>query len=541
MSYSHLKDDQPPRKPVDHTARWTQLRPIGNVDAATKADIERFCASKRITFDALEALGTRFVRHHRLGPCFAYGGSNGNGRIVAIKYRAINGTSRDSEAEQPSVWLRPLVIGNLASLDWLIAEGETDGARLYGLVGDRCAILVLPAGAPTFKPEWAAVIPRGARVGLCHDADEKGDGGAETAAQAIGGLTARIRPPDGGDWCDWDGDREAFLELAFKPIAASLDVAIVTAEQFAAVDEPGATALVGAGDEILIPEGGDVMFYGDGGAAKTTLSIDLACHLATPREWLGHSIGRAVSVLIIENEGPRPLFRQKIRHKLDAWNEPLHGRVKVQEAPWAQFTLATAEWRAGLAETVKDHEIDVLIIGPLTRIGMNTAGTLQEVVAFVKFLQDVRAQAERPLTVVLIHHENKGGTVSGAWEGAGDTLLHCEKRGNGFTDVHIQKARWASASHDTTLHLAWTDGAGFKLKDERDVHAAMLLLLKDGKPRTVKEMMAALKAGEGAIKDAIKDHPTDYYLLTSEEAKEAGRSPKAKLYRIAQTTFPGTA
>ena len=57
-------------------------------------------------------------------------------------------------------------------------------------------------------------------------------------------------------------------------------VSVVSIEDFAAIEEAGAAGLVGDADEALIPEGGDVMFYGDGGAGKTTLSIDLACHLA---------------------------------------------------------------------------------------------------------------------------------------------------------------------------------------------------------------------------------------------------------------------
>jgi hypothetical protein len=63
--------------------------------------------------------------------------------------------------------------------------------------------MVLPAGALTFKREWAAAVPRGARVFLCHDADEAGDQGAEKVARILGGRTVRLRPPvEGGDWCD---------------------------------------------------------------------------------------------------------------------------------------------------------------------------------------------------------------------------------------------------------------------------------------------------------------------------------------------------
>ena len=45
----------------------------------------------------------------------------------------------------------------------------------------------------------------------------------------------------------------------------------------------------------LIPEGGDVMIYGDGGASKTTLGIDLACHLAAGDDWLGIAVPRPVA------------------------------------------------------------------------------------------------------------------------------------------------------------------------------------------------------------------------------------------------------
>ena len=46
------------------------------------------------------------------------------------------------------------------------------------------------------------------------------------------------------------------------------------------------------------------MVYGDGGAGKTTLCLDLACHLAGGDEWLGIDVAAPLSVLLIENEGP---------------------------------------------------------------------------------------------------------------------------------------------------------------------------------------------------------------------------------------------
>lgn len=243
---------------------------------------------------------------------------------------------------------------------------------------------------------------------------------------------------------------------------------VVTVDEFISVEEEGATALVGEPGEAVIPEGGDVMIYGDGGAGKTTLAVDLACHLAAGDDWLGLPIGRPVCVLLVENEGPRPLFRDKLRRKREAWKgSKLEDRLQVLEAPWGRLTFAEPAWREALAAQLE--AVDVVIVGPVTRAGMNAAGTLQEVRDFMLLVGETRQLAGRPVTFVLIHHENKGGQVSGAWEGAGDTLLHVQGQGHGRTRLFIQKARWASSHHATALNLEWTDGEGFKVSDEAEV------------------------------------------------------------------------
>lgn len=230
------------------------------------------------------------------------------------------------------------------------------------------------------------------------------------------------------------------------------ELELVTLDAFCAVDEPGAAALVGDEDGAVIPEGGDVMFYGDGGAGKTTLAVDLGCHLAAGDDWLGLPVARSTRVLLVENEGPRPLFRKKLRRKRDHWaGSPIGDRIVVLETPWGHVSFADPECRDKFAAAIRDHEIDVAIVGPVTRSGMNEAGTLQEVRDFMALVAAVRELSGRPVAFVLIHHENKGGQVSGAWEGAGDTLFHVQGQGHGRTRLHVQKARWSSAHHATTL------------------------------------------------------------------------------------------
>ena len=164
------------------------------------------------------------------------------------------------------------------------------------------------------------------------------------------------------------------------------------------------------------------MFYGDGGAGKTTLAIDLACHLAAGEPWLEIPVPRPVRVLLIENEGPRPLLRRKLRRKLEAWaGAPLEGRVCVFAAPWGRFTLASGVAR-GARQNVREHEIDVVIAGPLTRIGMDAAGTLQEVRAFMELVAGraprLRAAADRRADPPREQGRCGVGRVGGLWRHA---------------------------------------------------------------------------------------------------------------------------
>jgi hypothetical protein len=244
------------------------------------------------------------------------------------------------------------------------------------------------------------------------------------------------------------------------------EVSVVTLAEFIAVEEAGAEPLVGDGDAVLIPSGGIVPVYGDGGAGKTTLTIDLGCHLAAGDDWLGIAVQRQSRVLIVENEGPRALFRAKLRRKDAGWSgSPLGDRISVLEEPWTKFSFAEYDARQALADAIREREIDVVVIGPVTAAGMTAAGTIQEVREFTALVELVGALSRRRVTFILIHHESKSGQVSGAWEGVGDTLFHVTGLGHGKTLLYIQKARWSSKHHGMPLRLAWAEGDSFKVEE----------------------------------------------------------------------------
>jgi hypothetical protein len=246
---------------------------------------------------------------------------------------------------------------------------------------------------------------------------------------------------------------------------------VETAEEFAAVDEPGAEPLVLAGDGTVIPVDGLMLAYGREGAGKTTVAIDWAVHWAAGSSWLGiFEPSRPLQVLIVENEGPRNEFRRKLRRRLAAWSGPEPGRrLVVLRDPWACVSLRDETHRAKIANLIKANELDLVIMGPLFSLGMVGGGTADEITEFVTLLADVRKRAERRVSFLIVHQENRAGQVSGAWGPRPDTLVHVQQQGHGQLRVFWEKARWASALHGTGTSLVWADGETFEAVEREPV------------------------------------------------------------------------
>jgi len=245
-------------------------------------------------------------------------------------------------------------------------------------------------------------------------------------------------------------------------------------------------------------------------------------------------------VLLIENEGPRPHFRAKLRRKRESWaGSPIDDRIHILEEPWSMLTLADEGWRSTLAAAIAEKQIDVVILGPVSRAGMDEAGTLQEVRDFMALVADVRRRSGRPVVFVLVHHENKGGKVSGACEGAGDTLLHIQGQGHGRMRCFIQKARWASDYHGTTLQLAWAEGEGFTVVDdpERDDEtiADEILAAAGANPGGSWTEIEKSVAGKGETLRRIRDR-----LLAGDRLVNEGTETRMKLWRGDDPARPPT-
>jgi hypothetical protein len=81
----------------------------------------------------------------------------------------------------------------------------------------------------------------------------------------------------------------------------------------------------------------------------------------------------------------------------------------------------------------------------------------------MQLLDRVRFGAGRPVAIVNVHHENKGGDISGAFEAEFDTVVHVGSAGKDRTQLYFRKSRWSSKIHRSRMTLGWvraTEGFG---------------------------------------------------------------------------------
>lgn len=319
-------------------------------------------------------------------------------------------------------------------------------------------------------------------------------------------------PPTAGDEFNaeptWDDLREA-LRQEHEPAQTAHThlITVVPLHDFITVTEDIAEPLIGSPDDALLDATGMLLMYGDGGAGKTTLSIDALAHLASGTDWLGLTIPKPVRILLIENEGPRMPFRRKLAAKVASWvGKPFLQNVHVLEEPWTHFTLSDPEYRASLATEIARTDSDLVMVGPLASIGAKGTGTPDEISEFDSYIGDLRSRCPRPFAPWIVHHENKAGDVSGAWERLPDSLVHIQAQGNGRTRIHWRKVRWSSTLHGTSTNLHWAEGAGFTVEDKkaRDLTSEIVTAYReDDSWRTAREVSELINANVDTVRDVL--------------------------------------
>lgn len=422
-----------------------------------------------------------------------------------------------------------------------IVEGEKDADTI---VASGAAATCNPMGAGKWRADYTQQLAGLAQAIIVADNDDPGIEHAQQVARSLeqASIPHRIvMPAHGKDATDHLGAGRTLDEFVPRiPPAAPAAIRTVPLADFANATDDVADPLIGTPDETLLPNDGLLLMYGDGGAGKTTLSIDALAHLASGTPWLNIQIPQPIRILLIENEGPRGPFRRRLAAKISAWpHQPFHPNVIVLEEPWTRFTLTDQTYRHALAHEIDQHQIELVIVGPLASLGAKGTGTPDEINEFDDHIKDLRAHTHRTFALWIVHHENKAGDVSGAWERYPDSLVHVQAQGNGRTRVHWRKVRWSSALHQTSSNLVWTDGASFTLEEQktRDLHAELLeAFTADDAWRTAKESATLIKANVDHVRQALGELVERHAMRT--ETGPLGRRPNAVCWRLKTDSDP---
>jgi hypothetical protein len=360
-------------------------------------------------------------------------------------------------------------------------------------------------------------------------------------------VTATLRPPIRGSSVvavapvGVETATEGAVAVDAVPFALDLG-------EFIATKSESPPALIGDESEIILPTAGLMLLFAKGGRGKTTMTIDLALHLASGVDWLGFEVSRPLRILFIENEGPREPFRAKLESKLACWeHETPDTGLFFHTLDWGAFTFANRDHAASLRAFVEENEIDVLVGDPLDSLGIDGVGSPEDTRRFMELLGQVGLF--RDVAFVLLHHPRKESTqdeldeAAGAWGGKPDTMLRLERKEGNRARLSFPKVRWSRRGSRPAYILGFDpETESFTVAheeedEERDYLAEIKALLEDGKPRTKKEIAAPKKDGgigakEETVESELEGHDV-FVSCTGDEAKALDRSPLATVWLLA--------
>jgi hypothetical protein len=264
------------------------------------------------------------------------------------------------------------------------------------------------------------------------------------------------------------------------PTTAPEDYRFSTFKEFLAHEYPKPEPLLGVKGASYLAVGMLLLLYGDGGSAKSTLTIDGLCHLATGMDWLGIEVPRPVRCLLVENEGPGGLFQEKLEHKKEVWDgDDFDGNLHVYAEPWGKFSFADPSARQALTDHCDKHKIELVAANPTLGLGVGASGKPDETQEFVNWLKGCGLYSGRAFWV--LHHPNKSGKVSGDWERLPDTLIRLMRDGNRQrSKLTWEKTRWATLDREQyAVMLDWVpETEGYEVKPLDTVGASDELLVQ---------------------------------------------------------------
>nr|WP_232897176.1 AAA family ATPase [Pontibaca salina] len=186
----------------------------------------------------------------------------------------------------------------------------------------------------------------------------------------------------------------------------------------------------------FIPANGTSWVYGSPGSLKSFFALDMACHVATGREWAGRRV-RQGPVLYISAEGGDDIHLRRV-----AWERD-HGikagmlnivsiQPQLDELKGAGFNLVRNHIQA--IEDVTGSPPSLIVIDTFAQTASDD--TREGVSRYTRNLVELRESFAPDAAIMVIDHTTKEGRTwmgSGAKHGNTDMMCLAEKKGDTMT------------------------------------------------------------------------------------------------------------
>lgn len=336
-----------------------------------------------------------------------------NGRCVGIRYRDEGGNKGGERDCHFTLWGIDLIQDEHETI--VIMEGESDVLAAYEALGDNYLVV----GTPTanFRREWKRELSAARTKILIPQADEASVKMIKSAREAIDDIHILELPwrrrQVGNDFCDWlryhtADDFKALLEK----IAGRVQKRVMSGFEFTEAASQPRQWLI----NNLLSRRQVAIIGGPPKSKKTWCVLNLVRSLLTMEPFLG--IDQFTPV--IQSQPLRFLIWEE-----EGAVEELYERVQMVlgDTDWEGATfwghhlglrLDSDGWLEKLHNEIEEKAIDILILDPFSRTYAVDEDSASEMGQVWSRVQSLLTDFEH-LTIIILHHFNKGGQISGRW------------------------------------------------------------------------------------------------------------------------------
>lgn len=377
--------------------------------------VQQYCISKNVSYEAMVRFGVgylegKFTHWGRESLVFPY--TYGD-KVVGLRYRDCESNKSGEPGCHFTLW-------GVDTLDeaqngvCIVVEGETDRLAVASCLPD---IPVVSTPTAEFRREWVREFEGARQVILIpqnDDASQKMVNKCQELLPSVSVINLPWRRRQWGkDVSDWLRYNQASdLKALVDRLVRNSPRGILTGKDLEDIPEEDKEWLV----QDFLGQGELLVIAGQPKHGKTWVALNLVRAVIDPGELFcglkGYVSGfsEPKKVLFVEEEGSLGDLRERARVVLAGTNWQ-------ENTVWMHrlgFRFDSTEWMSRLINEIERNKIDLLIVDPFQRTHRQKENDTDEMSPVLGQIAGL-INYHRRLSIAILHHFNKVGTIDDAW------------------------------------------------------------------------------------------------------------------------------